>query len=252
MSSISCARLRSLKPSISLARARPRGLAGASCVFGAGVGIESLPGFAATLTSADSGCVRPTVDGAGVCCFEITSEPPPTSVTTRPAATSEVTSLVCAGYSTPGTIMRYGGIWRTTRSTSIVGAKTAALFTVRMTSRISRQLSQLATCASTWRRALSSRDPCTRSGSISWISVSIHLFIFQKLLYRPDRVVIVNPCRSLGTTNDFRNLLVRQSLLNPQREHFPLRRRQCIERFSDTLLRFYRDQTVERSVFTDM
>src|SRR2546423_8884776 len=121
-----------------------------------------------------------------------------------------------------------------------------------MTSRSPWQLSQLATCASTCRLAFSFSDPCRRSGSISWISVSMHLFIFQKLLYRPDRVVIVNPCRALGTTNDFRNLLVRQSLLNPQREHFPLRRRQCIERFSDTLLRFFRDQTVERSVFTDM
>src|SRR5204863_796144 len=217
--------LRSLKPSISLARARPRGIAVASCVFGAGVGIESLPAFAATLTSADSGCVRPTVDGADVCCFEITSEPPPTSATTRPAATSQVTSLVRAGCSTPGTIMRYGGIWRTTRSTSIVGAKTAALFTVRMTSRISRQLSQVATCASTWSRALSSSDPCSRSGSISWISVSMHLFIFQKLLYRPDRVVIVNPCCSLGAPHYFCDLLVRQSLLNPQRENFPLCRR---------------------------
>src|SRR6184192_3706202 len=135
---------------------------------------------------------------------------------------------------------------------SIDGAKTAAPFTVRMRSRSSLQLSQAARCISTSYLALPSRDPCNRSGSISWISVSMHLFIFQKLLDRPDRIVIVNTRCSFGGPNDLGDLLVGQSLLNSQCEHFPLCRRKRVERFPHSFLSFLGDQSIKSSVLADL
>src|SRR5687767_1043857 len=111
-------------------------------------------------------------------------------------------------------------------STSIEGEKTAALCTARSTSSSSRQRLQPLRCASTRARAPGAIVPCRTSGSSSWISLSMHSFIFQELLYRPNCVVIMNPRRAFRAVNDLGDLLVRQPLLHPEREHLSLRGRE--------------------------
>src|ERR1700687_330008 len=154
------------------------------------------------------------------------TEPPPAITNTRLAATSHATARDLAGTSRVGTIARYDGICRTTRSTSIAGMNTAADLTVRRTLRSSVQSSQLAMCASTCALAPASSLPCSRSGSSSLMSSLVHLFISQKLLYRLDRVVVVNPGSPFCAPYDHRDLLVRQTFLHPQNEYLSLRRRQ--------------------------
>src|ERR1700680_4226232 len=136
------------------------------------------------------------------------TDPPPSTTSARLAATSHDTTRALAGRSMVRAMVRYGGIRRTTPSTSIDGAKTAAPLTVRRTSRSSWQLSHVATCASTRFLASPASVRCNRSGSISWILLSVHLVIFQKLLYRLERVVVVDPCRTLGASHYVRDLLV--------------------------------------------
>src|SRR2546423_2177007 len=115
---------------MSLARASPRGCAGAdtSVPFApietdsTGVGAEAFAIFV------DPESIRAI---AGVCVVDLGNrrDPPPTTANKRPAATNHETTRVRVGCPTPGTIIRYGGVWRTPRSTWIDGAQTAAPFT---------------------------------------------------------------------------------------------------------------------------
>src|SRR5712671_3328891 len=99
----------------------------------------------------------------------------------------------------------------------MAGSNTAALLTARRTFRSALHSSHVAMCASTRSIASARNAPCNRSGSISLIPVSVQLFIAQKLLYRSYRIVVVNPRRAFGAVHDHRDLLVRQTLLYPQR-----------------------------------
>src|SRR6266516_150892 len=80
----------------------------------------------------------------------------------------------------------------------------------------------------------------------------MHLFISQILLYRFERIVVMDPSCSFRGTYHFRNLLVRQTLLHPQREDLTLRGRKPGERFSYALLYLLRDEPIEGSVLTNV
>src|SRR5690242_20062219 len=62
----------------------------------------------------------------------------------------------------------------------------------------------------------------------------------------------MNPGRAFSAANHFRDLLVRQSLLHPQRENLALCRRKSDQRSSNSLLRFLSDERIERAVFADV
>src|SRR5690242_10216571 len=111
-----------------------------------------------------------------------------------------------------------------------------------------RQSAHRSTCASTSARALASSRSCRRSGSRSRTS-ALGQSVIEKLLHGADGIVIVNPRRTLSRADQFGNLLVRQPLCNPQREHLPLRRRKILHRLTNTVGRLTGDHCVQSVVF---
>src|SRR5512141_3428277 len=115
--------------------------------------------------------------------------------------------------------------------TSIRGAIGAdALISWRSLSS-SRQSAQLSTCAVIVALSMSFSRPFIRSGSASRISAFMQS-VTQELLHCAHCVVIMNSRGALSRSDDVRDLLVRQSLFNPQKKDFVLRGRQTRHRFS--------------------